>query len=262
MFSIKDLSGERKCCRIVEEMILGKEILCPICNNKLFCSKQYLWCRYCRKKIRPKSLTWLKNSKLSWKTILELIWCWQKKTPPGSIKNTLGVSYTTSARWYSKFRTHLPRDKKLLLGIIETDEAFYGRRKHDNQKIVIGSIERKKRKIKLAIIPDREQDSLEIFLTNNIHRNSFLHTDCHSGYYDIGWNGFGHDFHNHSLGNFKNTNQIENVWSVTKRQIRKMYGQISTDKLPEFIREWEARWNFKELFTNPFKYLEICLVPY
>jgi len=89
-----------------------------------------------------------------------------------------------------------------------------------------------------------------------------LHTDCHPGYYGISWNGFGHEFHNHSLGHFKNTNQIENVWSVTKRQIRRMYGQIRTNKLPEFTHEWEARWNFKELFTSPFNYLEICLVPH
>ena len=262
MFRIKDLPGERKCQRIVEEMILGKELLCPECQNRLSDSKKYLWCKHCRKKIRPKSLTWLKSSKLSWQTILKLIWCWQTNVPPGAIKNTHGISYTTSARWYSKFRVHLPRDGNILLGIIEADEAFYGRRKHNNQKIVIGSIIREKKKLKLAIIPDREQDSLEIFLTKNIHRNSLLHTDCHPGYYGISWNGFGHEFHNHSLGHFKNTNQIENVWSVTKRQIRRMYGQIRTNKLPEFIHEWEARWNFKELFTSPFNYLEICLVPH
>jgi hypothetical protein len=85
---------------------------------------------------------------------------------------------------------------------------------------------------------------------------------CHAGYYDIGWNGYGHQLHNHSLGHFKDTNQIEGVWSVAKRQLRRMYGQIRTERLPEFLQEWEARRNFPKLFNNPEAYLAMCLVPH
>ena len=262
MFSIKDLPGERKCQRIVEEMILGNELLCPVCGEQLFRSKKYLWCKHCRKKIRPKSQTWFRGSKMSWRTILQLIWCWQKNVSPGGVKNTLGIPYTTTARWYSRFRVHLPRDGNMLFGIVEADEAYFGRKKFENQKIIIGGIERKEKKLRLLEIPDRQQDSLEIFLTKHIDRRSFLHTDCNPGYYEISWNGFGHEFHNHSLGHFRDTNTIENVWSVAKRQIRRIYGQIRIEKLHEFLPEWEARWNFPHLFTSPFNYLEICLVPH
>lgn len=261
MFSIKHLGSERKCQKMLDQIILGKELNCPYCGNPIIesISKDYYWCKHCRKKIRSRSLTWLRSSKISAKDLIILIWSWQKKTSPGSIKTLYGISYTTTSRWYKKFRIHLPRDKNVLQGVVETDEAFFGRRKYDNQTIVIGSIERRQNKLRLKIIPDREQETLEQYLFDHVHKESLLHTDCWMGYYDIFWKGIDHEHHNHSLGHFKNTNRIENVWSVTKRQIRMMYGQIRTEKLPEFIQEWEARWNFPELFKNPFTYLENVL---
>jgi len=191
-----------------------------------------------------------------------LILAWQCKTSPGAIKNLVGLSYPTISRWYSKFRKYLPKDNSILNGIVEVDEAFFGRQKYNNQKIIIGAIERNSNKIKLEEIPDREQDSLEYFLTKHVHPESMLHTDAHASYYDISWNGYGHTLHNHSKGHFKGTNRIENVWSVAKRQIRKMYGQIRTKNIDELLIEWEARRNFPDLFKNPITYLQTVLVPH
>jgi transposase-like protein len=247
---------------VLAKIVFGNKLLCPVCKNKLLKKKDYFWCNCCRKKLRAKALTWLKGSKMSHQSIIRLIFCWQRNVNPGSVRNTLGLSYTTISRWYSKFRTNLPRNSNLLNGTVEVDEAFFGRRKYNNQRIVIGAVERKTNMIRLKEIPDREQDSIEYFLWKAVNPESCLHTDCHSGYYDIGWNGYGHELHNHSRGHFRGTNRIENVWSVVKRQIRRLYGQIRTKKLPEFIVEWEARRNFKHLFDNPISYLEETLVPY
>ena len=260
MNKVRSFTSERKYQQKIEEIVFGPERRCPECNGCLYQAKSYWWCRVCRKKLSARSLTWLKGSNISYRNLFLLLGAWQKKIGPGPVKHLTGLQYPTIARWYAKFRAHLPGDCNQLTGVVEVDESFFGRRKHRNQRIVMGAIERKTRRIKLSEIPDREQDSLEGFLLKNVTTDSLLHTDCHPGYYDVSWNGYGHQLHNHSLGHFKDTNQIESVWSSAKRQLRKMYGQIRTKKLPEFLQEWQARHNQPQLFKSQINYLEVCLV--
>ncbi len=259
MSSIPILSSERHCRELVEKIVFGQEVRCGRCVRPFGRGKGYYWCRVCRRKVRLKAGTWLRGSKLPYRTILTLLYAWQRNVPPGALKALVGLSYPTIARWYSRFRVHLPRDKGLLNGVVEVDEAFFGRQKYANQKILVGAIERRSGKIKLKEIPDREQDSLEFFLWKTVSPESKLHTDAWSGYWDLQWNGYGHELHNHSKGHFSGTNRIENVWSVAKRQLRRMYGQIRTSKLQEFAREWEGRRNFPELFQSPQDYLTATL---
>lgn len=262
MFNVSKLTSERKSEKLIAEVVFGKQVLCLKCKKKLLRRDKYYWCSYCRQKWRLRALIGFPRSKLSYKKILVLIIAWQKRLSPGAIKHLKDISYTAINRWNSRFRKLLPRYQELLSGIVEVDEAFFGRRKYNNQKIVIGAIERKTNKLKLSQIPDREQDSLEYFLYKKVDTESKLHTDCWTGYYDLYWNGYGHEMHNHSLGHFKDTNHIESVWSNSKRQIRRTHGQIRTNKLDEMMIEWEARYNFPELFKNPLTYIKGVLVPY
>jgi len=261
MKSVSKLPNEARCRRIVEALILGEDLLCPYCKKELRRSDKYLWCKNCRRKVRPKSLAFLTRSKLTYREVLLLLICWQKNMTPGSIRQFSDLSYTTIARWYVKFRQNLPREEGLLSGIVEVDEAFFGRRKYGGQTIIMGAIERDTRKLRLGIIPDREQDSLEMFLHQNVSKESILNTDAWSAYFGLNWYGYEHYMHNHSIGQFKGTNMFENVWSVIKRAMRRMYGCIATTKINELIVEWEARWNYKELFECPLNYLRFVLVP-
>lgn len=246
----------------IAKIVFGCPVTCPQCQARISRGQGYWWCKLCRKKWRPKAGTWLAGSKLTDKQINILLLSWQQSVSPGAVKKLTGLSYTTVNRWYSRFRQRLPVDTNQLSGVVEADEAFFGRKKYRNQRIVMGAIERKTRRIKLAVIPDREQDSLESFLHQHVHRETLLHTDAHASYFDLEWYGYSHRIHNHSRGHFKDTNQIENVWSISKRRLRRMYGQINTEKLPEFLQEWEARANFPALFNSPTSYLAACLVPH
>ncbi len=71
---------------------------------------------------------------------------------------------------------HLPNSLQggQLPGIVEVDEAFFGRRKYGYQATVAGAIERGTRKLRLQIIPAREQDIPELFLTAIIARSSLM----------------------------------------------------------------------------------------
>ena len=200
--------------------------------------------------------------KLSYQQLYVLIWAWQRKLPPGAVHGFTGLSYTTIARWSWRFRQHLPQDTSVLDGIVEIDESFFGRKRHGNQRIVFGMVERVSRKLRLEVVADREQDTLELLLLKHVNTTSTVCTDGWSSYQDISYYGYDHWACNHSKWEFGETNHIESFWSTAKRQLRRMYGKLNNHRYLEvFMREWEARYNFPKLFENPTEYLKECLVP-
>ncbi|PID31735.1 hypothetical protein CR970_04300, partial [Candidatus Saccharibacteria bacterium] len=163
--------------------------------------RRYVWCRSCRIKTSAKAATWLRGSKLSYRQVFQLLWCWQAKKNPGFAVDVLGVSYTTVKRWYERFRAHLPADmSNSLSGLVEIDESFFGKKKYGHQIIVIGAIEPTTRKIKLRIIPDREQETLENFVQASVATNAIVLTDSHPSYNDLNFLGYRHYAFNHSKG--------------------------------------------------------------
>ena len=263
MSSLADIPSENKCKQIFYEVTHGGLTTCS-CGQSIIwkTNRNYGWCKYCRRKIFPKSRTFFSSSNLSCSQIFQLIWCWQNRQSPGSTKNILGIGYPAVRRWYKALREHLlPNDLTKLCGIVEVDEAYFGKRRYGNQTIVIGAIERipdpitKTKRLKLQIIPDTESETLEQFIETSIESGSLVVTDCHGGYNDIEWLGYSHETWNHSKGHYAGTNHIEQTWSAMKRYLRKLYGNIPTRNIQLILNEWEARHNQPELFISPQEYL-------
>ena len=56
-------------------------------------------------------------------------------------------------------------------------------------------------------------------------------------------------------------NKAELMWSITKRHMRKLYGQRTlTHQLQDLCKEWMARANHSELFKDPLTYLRFRVV--
>lgn len=117
----------------------------------------------CRQKIQPKAHTWFCSSKLSYRQAFLLLWCFQNKQSLGTARLVAGVSYTTVCRWYWRFRVNLPTVLPELSGVVEVDESFFGKQCYGHQAMVVGAIEQDTRKLRLQVIPDRAQDTLELF---------------------------------------------------------------------------------------------------
>ena len=262
MSSLAEVPTERRCKQVVH-YLLAKRTTCVACNGKLSWKREYGWCKQCRTKLRPKAATWFRGSKLTYRQVFRLLHCWQTRQSPGTARMATNLSYTTIARWYWRFRMLVPKDTipELLSGIVEVDEAYFGKKRFGGQTIVAGAIERDTRRLCLQVIPDTEQDSLEGFLERHVARSSLVVTDCHAGYNDIGFLGFGHESWNHSKGHFAGTNHIESTWSELKRYCRKLYGCIPTKRLPLMLNEWMARHNCKQLFASPSSFLQATIVP-
>lgn len=99
MTSIAGLLSKARCRRVIQKLILGETSKCPRCMWTLKRGNGYYWCKPCRQKVCPKALTWLYGMKLSHRQLVVLIWAWQHKLPPGSVKAFTGLSYVTIARW-------------------------------------------------------------------------------------------------------------------------------------------------------------------
>lgn len=149
----------------------------------------------------------------------------------------------------------MPSSSLKLSGIVEVDESFFGKQRFGSQAIVVGAIERDTRRVRLQVIPDRAQGTLELFLSNTVRRGSHITTDAHAGYSDLEFYGYTHERCNHSFGHFGPTNMIENFWGVLKRSLRRMYGRLTLADLPDILKEWEQRQNNPEMFYTVDSYL-------
>jgi len=258
MSSLASIPGEARCKQVVH-YLLTHTSTCSVCAGKLSWRREYGWCRQCRSKVRPKAATWFRGSNLRYRQLFLLLWCFQNRQSPHTARLVTDVSYTTVRRWYGRFREQLPPAAPELSGIVEVDESFFGRQKYGHQTMVVGAIERDTRRLRLQVIPDRAQDTLELFLTACIARNSLILTDAHAGYHDLEFYGYTHERCNHSNGHFGPTNQIENMWGVMKRYLKKLYGCVPTVQLQLILNEWMARQNNPGLFTSPTTYLQATL---
>ena len=267
MYKLPNLAGNLKCWRKLNNIIFGDSLSCPGCEATLKenYNSKYLWCKYCRHKYRPTAYkgSWLYGMKLKPKQLFTLLWCWQNKKSPDTARLLSSLSYTTVQRWYERFRTHLPDGSAVILeGLVQIDESYFGKQKSKQpQTIVVGAIEQGSRNVMLRITNTRSREALEQFVQDNVKQGTMVVSDKWYGYQELPLLGYGHESWNHSIGQFSETNQIEGLWGVIKRYLRKLYGCIPTRNLQSILNEWMARQNSKELFTSPENYLRATVVP-
>lgn len=264
MTSLADTPSEARCKQLIHELVT-KQKHHPPCGERIRWrrAREYGWCRVCRVKLRPKARMWFRGSKLKYRTLFFLLAAWQARQSPGSVRSATGLSCPTIQRWYVRFREQLPPDGgELLSGVVAVDESWFGKKRHGGQTIVIGGIETDTRRLRLQVIPDTEQDSIELFLQAWVSRDSHLITDCSSSYNGVEWLGYTREAYNHSIGHFGQSNHIECIWSALKRHLRKLYGCVPTTYLQGILDEWMARHNQRSLFESPLQYLRATVVPY
>lgn len=271
MSNLPNIPSNKKCWQYLNIIVFGAEVRCPVCRQ-LFQEnylRRYLWCSACRTKYRATSYrgSWLYGMKLSSRQLFLLLWCWQQRKSTEATVLKAEVSYTTAARWFARFRAHVPDTTPLLSGVVQADESYFSKKKSKQPDyIVTGAIEPDTRRLALRITGDhktgRDQAVLEQFICDMVVPGSLVVTDKWWAYNDLPLLGYAHESHNHSKGDYASTNQGENIWSVAKRHARKLYGgRVLTAQLEDLLREWMARTNKPELFNSPIEYLRFTVVP-
>lgn len=266
MSKLPKFASNLKCWRIINNLVFGPEVTCPVCRRQLAenYQRRYLWCKACRKKYRPTAFkgSWLYGMKLSFKQLLVLLWCWQNKKSPDTARLLARVSYTAVGRWYSRFRDNLPDSAEVVLEQVATsDEAFFGRLRSKQDQIIVSGAIALDNQLRLQAVANRSAEVLSRFVRETVSEGALVITDSWWGYEELELYGYSHESWNHSRGQYAGTNQIERVWSALKRYLRKLYGCLPTKYLHLILKEWEARHNFPALFKNPQNYLAMTFVP-
>lgn len=271
MSNLPNIPSNKKCWQYLNIIVFGNTLRCPGCNHGLVekYQRKYLWCRQCRKKYRPTSYrsSWLYGMKITPRQLFLLLWCWQKRKSTEATVLKAEVSYTTAARWFARFRANVPDTTPLLEGLVQADESYFSKKKSKQAKyIVTGAVEPDTGRKALRITGDhdsgRDRDVLEQFIQDTVMPSSLVITDKWYAYDELPLLGYDHESHNHSKGDYADTNMAENIWSVSKRHARKLYGgRILTVHIEALLREWMARANKPELFRSPIEYLRFTLVP-
>jgi hypothetical protein len=216
-----------------------------------------MWCSVCRRKWSLKKLLGFGYAKISWRQILALVLGWIRKLSPGDILGMVGMSYETIQRWLERLRKRLPEDAGKLEGLVEIDQSYLGKRKNNNQVLVMGVVERESNEIRIQLIPDMAQDSVEGFLDEWVEPGSLIHADAHSSHLALEDVGYGLILCNHDRGHFGPTNRQEGVWSSLDRFVIRTRVQFMKRFLPGILREFCARRNHQELFTDPLTFLKL-----
>lgn len=247
----------------IRQLVLGDHPRCPRCgrSHTVMRSEERYRCTQCRCPFSLTSVHWLHGMKLSWRQLWVLTWGFCHRYQPQQTAALAGVSLPTVRHWYQQFRTHLPERERMLRLLVCADEAYVGKRKTGNQRIVAGAIEPQTGEVRLRIIPDTEQDSIERFLWTHVDPITLVRTDAHLAYQHIEWMGYGHETDNHEHGQLEKTVPIERVWSFSKWHLRRMYHHVWARNLPFLLREIEWRFSAPETFESPLTFLEISLKP-
>src|SRR5690554_4456840 len=122
MSKLPNFSSNKKCWMTLNRLVFGAGCQCPNCGGSLQerYVRTYLWCPACRRKYRATAWrgSWLYGAKLRPKQLFVLLWCWQQRKSPDTARLLARVSYTTVARWYHRFREHVPEAMVTLCGVI------------------------------------------------------------------------------------------------------------------------------------------------
>ena len=257
MITLTYLPPEHQIQADIRRIVFPNGIRCPRCLRRYSykLAGQY-FCKSCRYKFSFKTLLPFKGSKLELTQLWLLLHCFVHELSFEDTMHMTELSHVTIRRWFRKFSQLIPEQKLKLSGAVEMDEAFIGKKRFQNQTIVLGAVERHTGNTILEVATDRETGSLDRFILKHIQEYSMLYTDGYSGYVHITeFFGYGHQSENHSLWELGLTNHAENRWMRLRRFIKKVYHHIWKEHLPRILKEFQARISHPEAFTNQLSFL-------
>jgi transposase-like protein len=171
------------------------------------------------------------------------------------ISRKTGLSHPSAWKMLMKIRGALvQRDNELLQGMVESDEAWFGRK--ENQHIVLGLVERYSRKLRFIMIPNVKEETLYPHILEHVQTGSRFFTDSRLTYSITGIR-YEHQTVNHSKHEFArdivHTNTIEQIWGMIKGIIRTIHHGVSAKYRHLYLAQFAFRYQNEKtshLFFN------------
>jgi len=232
-------------------------------------------CQHCHKTFTELYGTIFYKSKIPLSYWLRAIIYWVNSTgglSAAELSRNLGISHISAWKMMMKIRETMVGglSNDLLSGLVEGDEAWFGKNKSepkesnqfkfktDNQEIILGIVERGRRKLRLMTIPDVKENTLYPHIQNNVEPGSKFFTDSRITY-SITSIKYHHQVTNHSKGEFAreevHSNTIEQIWGDIKGIIRTIHHGITKKYRKLYLAQYIFRYENKKSSNLFFKTL-------
>ena len=269
MTSIKCSHTKNQLLLLFKKAILGKRARCGYCSSfKVRRTKDNrFWCRNCRRRFSLKSMSFLKGAKLSFDKIYCLLDCWLQEMPVKQTARLTELSRQTVSRYFRRFRLVAPELKDRLNGpvIVMDDSYFGGKRKGKRGRgaagktLVFGALDKEANKVKVFELESMDSKVIATYISRHTNRQAKFISDDYSSYQIAAlWLKTINVFINHTV-RFKETNPIENVWSVFKNKLKRMYHHATKRRMFEYIKELAYRFNSRLNPDDPFSFIQKTL---
>ena len=221
-------------------------------------------CRACHRDFSVKTDTVMHGSNLGcrvWVIALYLLTSRPKGVSSRQLHRDLGISYKAAWHLSHRIREAYHTDPVLCQGPAEVDETYVGGRetnKHADRKLragrgtvgktpLAGLKNRPGNAIRVAVVPDNRQATLQAFVRAHLHPGARLYTDEAAAYQ--GLSDYRHASVRHGGGEYGrgpvHTNGIESFRALFKRGFQGTYHSMSPKHLHRYAREFEGRHNHK-----------------
>ena len=238
--------------------------------------KGVVQCNDCRQQYTVTVGTVFESSKVplhKWLYVNHVLCSSKKGTSAHQIARNIGVSYKTAWFMMHRIREAMKETHGGPMGgsgePIEADETFVGgkvknrsnkrRRVRQGEKFLgpvhgkqpVVSLVERGGKVRSFHVANVTGETLRAILVTNADRGSWLMTDEHSGYINVGREFTGHGVVAHSKGEYGrgpfHTNTIEGFFSLLKRGIIGTYHHVSEQHLARYCAEFDFRYNTRKL---------------
>jgi len=226
-------------------------------------------CGACRKRFSIRVGTIFEDSKIplrAWMLAIWLITSHKKGIASTQLAKDLGVTQKTA--WFMLHRLRYAAQTRSfnrpLAAEVEADEPFIGgkeKNKHARQRTgskqggkgkiaVLGLLEREG-ELRTGVTPNLTSRTVQTVIRENVKPGTALMTDEHGSFNGLADTYYHHRV-NHSAGEYVrdyclDTNGIESVWALFKRQIVGTHHWLSPKHISRYLGEMTWRFNLREM---------------
>lgn len=259
----KTFATDEQCLAYLAKLRFAKGFICPRCNHNEYwtTNRGLAVCVICKYQLSVTAGTIFHKSRTPLILLFRVLWfivAQKNGVSASGVQRILGLKkYSTAWTWLHKFlRLMVLPERKKLSGTIEVDETLVGGKRSgkrgrgaEGKILVIIAVEklgRRTGRVRLSTISDASKASINLFIKNNIEKESVIITDGWKGYNDLSKMKYVRKIEDSKLklDDELILPKVHKIASLLKRWLLGTHqNYVSQDKLDYYLDEFTFRYN-------------------